>query len=53
MTALPRNLDEAASFLGAITPGEWASFRLGLLTVLIGVAIVGLVVWALLRGPRR
>ena len=50
---LPRNLDEAWAFLGALTPGDWALFRLGLGTVLVVVAIAGLAVWAAAKVARR
>jgi hypothetical protein len=51
--ALPRNLEEAAAFLGALTPDDWADFRLGLGTVLMALAITGILVWALRTVTRR
>jgi hypothetical protein len=51
--ALPRSLDEAAAFLGALTPEDWADFRLGLGTLLLAVAIAGILVWAVRTASRR
>jgi hypothetical protein len=50
---LPHNLDEAAAFLGALTPADLANLRLGLVTVLVIVAATGLLVWALAKVARR
>jgi hypothetical protein len=51
--SLPRNVDEALAFVGGLTPDDWASFRLGLGTVLAVVAIVGLAVWLWRTADRR
>jgi hypothetical protein len=53
MPELPRNLDEATAFLGSLTPGDWANFRLGLGALLVVVAFAGLLVWALAKVARR
>jgi hypothetical protein len=51
--SLPRNLDEAWAFLGALTPDDWSNFRLGAGTLLLVMAIIGLLVWALAKATRR
>lgn len=42
MTPMPRNIDEAWAYLGAITAEQWANFRLGALTVLVVAGFIGL-----------
>jgi len=49
---LPRNLDEAAAFFAALTPGDLADLRLGLETVLVLIAIVGFAIWLWRTAPR-
>jgi hypothetical protein len=54
---LPQNLDEAVAWFGKVPPDAWSNFRLGLLTVVVLVVIVGVIVgglvWLVRAAGRR